>query len=285
MKGIVLAGGSGSRLYPLSEATSKQLMPIYDKPMIYYPISTLMLTGIREILIVCSPRHLEDFKRLLGTGDKWGVFFSYIEQTEPNGIAEALILGEEFIDGDQVALILGDNLFYGMGLGESLKEKSEKVIGAKIFCQSVSDAGRYGVVEIGPGGQVISLEEKPEKPKSSIASTGLYLFDGKASSMAKKLSLSIRGELEISDLLNLYLEAKALTAEVLERGVVWLDTGTVDSMAAASEFVRVVQERQNLKISCPEEIAWRLGYIDEEKFRLAIGSGASEYQSYLKGLI
>lgn len=285
MKGIVLAGGSGSRLYPLSAATSKQLMPVYDKPMIYYPISTLMLAGITEILIICSPRHTQDFKRLLGTGEKWGVAFSYVEQDEPRGIAEAFILGEEFIAGEAVALILGDNLFYGMGLGESLRDKAKNQVGAKVYCQEVKDPSRYGVVELNVSGEVVSIEEKPTKPKSSLASTGLYFFDGKVSALAKTLKPSSRGELEISDLLNAYLQEGILSAEVLERGVVWLDTGTVDSLASASEFVRVVQERQNLKIGSPEEIAWRLGFIDRKQLNsMAQDMPQSSYREYLLSL-
>jgi glucose-1-phosphate thymidylyltransferase len=286
VKGIVLAGGSGSRLYPLSEATSKQLMPVYDKPMIYYPISTLMLAGIREILIVCSPRHTDDFRRVLGTGEQFGVSFSYVEQAQPNGIAEALILGEEFIAGDPVALILGDNLFYGMGLGESLRDKATYQEGAKVYCQEVRDPSRYGVIEIDENGDIVSIEEKPKTPKSNLASTGLYFFDGHATSLAKSLTPSARGELEISDLLRLYLSRGSLSAEILERGVVWLDTGTVDSLASASEFVRVVQERQNLKIGSLEEIAWRLGFISAEQLdSTARAMPNSDYRDYLLGLL
>jgi glucose-1-phosphate thymidylyltransferase len=285
MKGIVLAGGSGSRLYPLSAATSKQLMPVYDKPMIYYPVSTLMLAGIRDILIVCSPRHTEDFKRVLGNGTQLGVQFSYIEQPEPKGIADALILGENFIAGQSVALILGDNLFYGMGLGEALREKAITHTGAKVFCQEVRDPARYGVIELDTNGRVLSLEEKPAIPKSNLASTGLYFFDNRASTLAKTLEPSERGELEISDLLKLYLAEGLLSVEVLERGVVWLDTGTVDSLASASEFVRVVQERQNVKIGAPEEIAWRLGFISNEEFRVMANElPSSSYKEYLVSL-
>jgi glucose-1-phosphate thymidylyltransferase len=285
MKGIVLAGGSGSRLYPLSAATSKQLMPVYDKPMIYYPVSTLMLAGIRDILIVCSPRHVDDFKRLLGTGSDWGVLFSYVEQAEPKGIAEALILGEDFLAGESVALILGDNLFYGVGLGESLREKAMTQSGARVFCQEVRDPARYGVIELGSNGKVLSLEEKPKIPKSNLVSTGLYFLDNKAPMLAKSLAPSKRGELEISDLLKLYLAEEELAVEILERGVVWLDTGTVAALSSAADFVRVVQERQNLKIGAPEEIAWRLGFISSENLStLATKLPSSDYREYLLGL-
>jgi glucose-1-phosphate thymidylyltransferase len=285
MKGIVLAGGAGSRLYPLSKATSKQLMPVFDKPMIYYPISTLMLAGIREILIICSPEHLHAFKQLLGTGERWGVEFQFLTQAEPNGIAEAFLIGEEFIAGDSVFLILGDNLFYGVGLGESLQEKINQHTGAKIYCQKVQDPERYGVVEIDNAGKVISIEEKPSKPKSNLASTGIYLFDKDVVKHAKTLVPSERGELEITDLHQIYLSHGKLAAEVLERGVVWLDTGTIESLAAASEFIRVVQERQGFRIACPEEIAWRMKYISDEQLLKLATSANNPYNRYLAELI
>jgi glucose-1-phosphate thymidylyltransferase len=282
VKGIVLAGGSGSRLYPLSLATSKQLMPVYDKPMIYYPISTLMLAGIREILIITTPEHQSDFKRLLGTGENWGVSFQYEIQSKPTGIADALLIAENFLAGQPCALILGDNLFYGMGLGESLKSKLESRSGARIFCQAVKEPGRYGVVELDPQGSVISIEEKPAEPKSNMAATGLYFFDSSAPEYARSLVPSDRGELEISDLIRVYLDQGLLSAEILERGAVWLDTGTFDSMADAAEFVRVVQQRQGLKISCPEEIAFSQGYITTEQLAKLASGGTGEYFDYLR---
>ena len=285
MKGIVLAGGSGTRLYPLSRATSKQLMPIYDKPMIYYPISTLMLSGISDILIITTAQHQHDFKRLLGTGEAWGVKFTYEIQQSPKGLPDALILGEKFLDGDSCALILGDNLFYGMGLGESLRAKTMELVGARIFCQEVRDPERYGIVELDEEGKVLSIEEKPSNPTSNLAATGLYFFDSKAPQYAKSLKPSARDELEICNLIRMYLDKGQLQAEVLERGAVWLDTGTFDSMASASEFVRVVQDRQNLKISAPEEIAWRMGMISTSNLgELAKSLPKSDYSKYLSDL-
>jgi glucose-1-phosphate thymidylyltransferase len=286
MRGIVLAGGTGSRLYPLTKATSKQLMPVYDKPMIYYPISTLMLAGIREILIITTPEHESAFKALLGTGADWGVEFSYAIQNQPKGIAEAFILGETFINGDSCALILGDNLFYGMGVGESLSEMTKPLSGATIFCQQVNDPERYGVVELDGAGKVTAITEKPEKAKSNLASTGLYFYDNQVVEIAKNLKPSPRGELEITDLNNAYLSKGQLQAEILPRGTVWLDTGTFDSLSAASEFVRVVEQRQQFKISCPEEVAWRMGYIsDADLLSVANRIGRTEYSDYLKGLL
>jgi glucose-1-phosphate thymidylyltransferase len=286
VKGIVLAGGSGSRLYPMSLATSKQLMPVYDKPMIYYPISTLMLAGIREILIITTEEHQSDFQRLLGSGDNWGVSFTYKIQPEPKGIAEAFLLGESFIDGEACALILGDNLFYGSGLGESLRARTSSHDGALIFCQEVQDPERYGVVEIAAGGEVVSIEEKPAKAKSNLAATGLYFFDAQVVAKAKTLRPSSRGELEISDLNNLYLDEGKLEAEVLQRGAVWLDTGTVDSLNSAAEFVRVIQERQGFKIGAPEEVAWRMGYISSEQLgEVAKSLPKSDYREYLISLL
>ncbi len=285
MKGIVLAGGSGSRLYPLSLATSKQLMPVYDKPMIYYPISTLMLAGIRDILIITTPEHQLDFKRLLGTGESWGVNFSYAVQESPRGLPEALIIGEEFLEGESCALILGDNLFYGMGLGESLGGKASELSGARIFCQEVKDPQRYGIVELDSAGNVLSIEEKPKSPKSSMAATGLYFFDSNACGYARLLEPSSRNELEISDLIKIYMDLGRLQAHVLERGAVWLDTGTFDSLTAASEFVRVIQERQNLRIGSPEEVAWRMGFITPQQLQaLARNLPKSSYSQYLSAI-
>jgi glucose-1-phosphate thymidylyltransferase len=270
----------------MSLATSKQLMPVYDKPMIYYPISTLMLAGIREILIITTEEHQSDFQRLLGSGDNWGVSFTYKIQPEPKGIAEAFLLGESFIDGDAGALILGDNLFYGGGLGESLRARTSSHEGALIFCQEVQDPERYGVVEIAGSGDVISIEEKPAKAKSNFAATGLYFYDSQVVAKAKTLRPSSRGELEISDLNNLYLEAGKLEAEVLQRGAVWLDTGTVDSLNSAAEFVRVIQERQGFKIGAPEEVAWRMGYISSEQLgQVANSLPNSDYKEYLRSLL
>lgn len=285
MRGIVLAGGTGSRLYPLTKATSKQLMPVYDKPMIYYPISTLMLAGIREILIITTPDHETAFRSLLGTGEDWGVEFTYAVQEEPRGIAEAFILGEDFIAGEGCALILGDNLFYGMGVGESLGELNQPISGATIFCQQVNDPERYGVVELDETGSVVAITEKPRVAKSNLASTGLYFYDNQVVELAKALKPSARGELEITDLNNAYLEKNQLRAQVLPRGTVWLDTGTFDSLSAASEFVRVIQQRQHFKISCPEEVAWRMQYINTKKFQDLIDKlPASDYRMYLEGL-
>lgn len=286
MRGIVLAGGTGSRLYPLTKATSKQLMPVYDKPMIYYPISTLMLAGIREILIITTPEHETAFRSLLGTGKDWGVEFTYAVQEEPRGIAEAFILGEEFIAGESCALILGDNLFYGMGVGESLSEMTQPISGATIFCQQVNDPERYGVVELNEAGDVVAITEKPKVAKSNLASTGLYFYDNQAVEFAKSLKPSSRGELEITDLNNAYLEKNQLKAQVLPRGTVWLDTGTFDSLSAATEFVRVVEQRQHFKISCPEEVAWRMGFINDAQLKSAAASiGKSDYAAYLLGLL
>lgn len=286
MRGIVLAGGSGTRLYPLTKATSKQLMPVYDKPMIYYPISTLMLAGIREILVITTPEHAQAFRGLLGDGADWGIKFEYAVQDKPTGIAEAFILGEDFIAGESCALILGDNLFYGMGVGESLGEMTKPISGAHIFCQEVNDPERYGVVELDDSGNVMSITEKPQVAKSNLASTGLYFYDNQVVEMAKSLKPSTRGEIEITDLNNAYLAKKQLKAQVLPRGTVWLDTGTFDSLAAASEFVKVVEQRQHFKISCPEEVAWRMGYItDAQLLDVARKMGSSDYAKYLANLI
>jgi glucose-1-phosphate thymidylyltransferase len=261
-------------------------MPVYDKPMIYYPISTLMLAGIRDILIITTPEHQLDFKRLLGNGESWGVNFSYEVQESPRGLPEALIIGEEFLAGDLCALILGDNLFYGMGLGESLRSKASDLSGARIFCQEVKDPQRYGIVELGADGSVLSIEEKPKSPKSNLAATGLYFFDSDASEYSRSLKPSSRNELEISDLIKIYIENGQLTAEVLERGAVWLDTGTFDSLSSASEFVRVIQERQNLRIGSPEEIAWRMGFISTEQLEiLATSLPNSDYSRYLMEIL
>ncbi len=285
MKGIVLAGGTGSRLYPLTVAVSKQLLPVYDKPMVYYPLSTLMLAGVTEILILTTPQDLDQFKRLLGTGEQWGISLQYKVQEAPNGIAEAFILAEEFIDGDSVALILGDNIFHGSGLGTTLQDFQKKA-GATVFAYKVANPQEYGVISFDGNGKALSIEEKPAKPKSNYVIPGLYFYDETVVALAKQLKPSARGELEITDLNNLYLEQGLLNVEVLERGTVWLDTGTIASLMDASEFVRVLEVRQGTKISAPEEIAWRLGLISTEQLLvLADAYGKSGYGDYLRSLL
>jgi glucose-1-phosphate thymidylyltransferase len=285
MKGIVLAGGTGSRLYPLTVAVSKQLLPVYDKPMVYYPLSTLMLAGVTEILILTTPQDLDQFKRLLGNGDQWGISLEYKVQEAPNGIAEAFILAEEFIDGDSVALILGDNIFHGSGLGTTLQDFQKKA-GATVFAYKVANPQEYGVISFDDNGKALSIEEKPAKPKSNYVIPGLYFYDESVVALAKQLKPSARGELEITDLNNLYLDQGLLNVEVLERGTVWLDTGTIGSLMDASEFVRVLEVRQGTKISAPEEIAWRLGRISSEQLLLlADAYGKSGYGDYLRSLL
>jgi glucose-1-phosphate thymidylyltransferase len=284
MKGIILAGGSGTRLYPLTIAVSKQLLPIYDKPMIYYPLSVLMLAGIREILIITTPHDCESFKKLLGNGFNLGCKFEYAVQPEPNGLAEAFIIGEDFIGNDKVALVLGDNIFYGNGLGKVLREKTD-IEGAAIFACNVSDPERYGIVEFDSNNKVVSIEEKPLKPKSNFAIPGLYFYDNNVVELAKKVKPSERGEKEITTLNEMYLEKGMLNVGVLERGVTWLDTGTVDSMDAATEFVRVIEKRNNTKIACLEEIAYRHGFINKEQLlKAAEKYGKSGYGQYINKL-
>lgn len=281
MKGIILAGGSGTRLYPLTIAVSKQLLPIYDKPMIYYPLSVLMLAGIREILIITTPHDNESFKKLLGNGSDLGCKFEYAVQPEPNGLAEAFVIGEDFIGKDKVALVLGDNIFYGSGLGKLLREKTD-IEGASIFACNVSDPKRYGIVEFDSNKKVISLEEKPLKPKSTFAIPGLYFYDNNVVELAKKVKPSERGEKEITTLNEMYLEKGLLHVGVLERGVTWLDTGTVDSMDAATEFVRVIEKRNNTKIACLEEIAYIRGFINKARLLKAADKyGKSGYGQYI----
>lgn len=285
MKGIILAGGSGTRLYPLTLATSKQLMPVYDKPMIYYPLSTLMLAGIRDILVITTPHEADQFKRLLGDGSQWGISLTFAVQDEPRGLAEAFLIGEDFIAGDSCALILGDNIFYGSGLGITLSNLTNRP-GGTVFAYRVSNPEEYGVVEFDSDGRVLSIEEKPSAPRSNFVIPGLYFYDSSVSSLAKQLKPSERGELEITDLNRLYLERGELFVETLERGTAWLDTGSHDTLLEAAEFVRVIEKRQGQRISVPEEIAWRLGYITTDQLlEQAKKTEKSGYGQYLKSLL
>jgi glucose-1-phosphate thymidylyltransferase len=285
MKGIILAGGSGTRLHPITYAISKQIMPIYDKPMIYYPLSTLMLAGIREILIISTPYDLPQFRRLLGDGSKLGLKFSYAEQAVPNGLAQAFVIGADFIGQDNVALVLGDNVFYGAGLGEQLA-KNTQPNGGIVYAYHVSDPERYGVVEFDKHKQVISIEEKPLKPKSNYAVPGLYFYDNEVVKIARELQPSPRGEYEITDVNKEYLKRKQLTVSILDRGTAWLDTGTFDSLMQASQFVQVIEQRQGIKIACIEEIAYRKGFISKQQLEaMAQPLLKSGYGQYLMNVL
>lgn len=285
MKGIILAGGAGTRLKPLTSIVCKQLLPIYDKPMLYYPLSLLMLAGIREILIISTPKDLPMMKALLGDGASLGVTFSYMEQQKPSGIAEALTLGETFAGGESICLILGDNVFYGHKISDLIAKAGQEMQGATVFAYHVNDPERYGVVEFDSAGKALTIEEKPKNPRSQWAVTGVYVYDARAAELTRALTPSPRGELEITDLNNMYLKEGTLRVEKLGRGTAWLDTGTVDSLMAASQFVQVIEARQGLKIACLEEIAFRKGFIDKAQLEtLADGYGNNEYGQYLRGL-
>ena len=285
-KGIVLAGGSGTRLHPATLALSKQLLPVYDKPMVYYPLATLMLAGIREILLISTPQDTPRFEQLLGDGSQWGLKLQYAVQPSPDGLAQAFLIGEEFLDGHPSALVLGDNIFYGHDIHELLASADQRQHGATVFAYHVNDPERYGVAEFDAAGKVLSIEEKPQAPKSNYAVTGLYFYDERVVELARHLAPSPRGELEITDLNRLYLEQDALHVEIMGRGYAWLDTGTHDSLLDAGQFIATLERRQGLKIACPEEIAWRSGWIDDAQLaRLAQPLAKNGYGQYLMRLL
>jgi len=286
VKGIILAGGSGTRLHPATRVVCKQLLPIYDKPLVYYPLTTLMLAGLRDLLLISTPRDLPLFGTLLGDGSQWGIHISYAEQESPDGVAQALVIGKEFLAGDSVGLILGDNIFYGQGLVPALQRAAEYATGATLFGYHVADPGRYGVAELDAKGCVVSIEEKPEKPRSPYVVTGLYFLDAESVAIAESLEPSARGEYEITDVAREYLRQGRLRMEILGRGIAWLDTGTHESMAQASVFVEMIEKRQGLKVAAPEEVAWRLGYITADQLgALARTTPGNSYSDYLLSLL
>ena len=286
LKGIILAGGSGTRLYPATQSVSKQLLPVYDKPMIYYPLSVLMLAGIRDVLIISTPLDTPRFQQLLSDGSRWGMQFQYAVQPKPEGIAQAFLVGADFIGGQRCALVLGDNIFYGHNLSHMMQAAAQREDGATVFAYPVHDPERYGVVEMDAQGRALGLEEKPQKPKSRFAVTGLYFYDNRVVELTRGLKPSARGELEITDLNRVYLQQGSLHAELMGRGMAWLDTGTHDSLLEAATFIQTIEKRQGLKIACPEEIAFRAGYIDAAQLeRLAVALDNSGYGKYLRGVL